>query len=111
MTDTTDNQILVQAINDAGFQARCQLRYIVAAIAVTAESAGTANHVERLAFAGALFSGQVSLVLLAETIIANATNRTNCLANPQQVGGNILDSDIDFQVNSVFTGIAASRVW
>jgi hypothetical protein len=111
MTDTTDNVILIQAINDSGFQTRCQLRYIVAAINITSESPATANHVERLSFAGALFAGTISLVVLAESIIANANVRAACLANPQQVGGNVLDSDIDVQVASTFTGMAISRVW
>ena len=69
------------------------------------------SHVQRLAFAGALFTGNVDLAMLAMAVLANATNRTNCLANPNIPGGNILDSDIDFQVNSVLTGIATSRGW
>lgn len=76
--------------------------------------AGTshATHLKRLAFAGALFANNVvDLVMLAMTVLTNTTNRTNCLANPGVIGGNILDSDIDFQINSVFTGIANSRSW
>lgn len=69
------------------------------------------SHTQRLAFAGALFNGTVSPSMLAEVILANATNHTNCLANPQQAGGNIVDSDIDFQINSIFTGMALSRAW
>lgn len=70
-----------------------------------------AVHVRRTAFAGALLAGNVELKMLAMVILANSTNRTNCLANPNQSGGNILDSDIDFTVNSNFTGIALSRNW
>lgn len=64
------------------------------------------SHVQRAAFAAALFKGTVDLRMLAMVILANTTNRTNCLANPSIPGGNILDNDIDFQVNSTFTGIA-----
>lgn len=70
-----------------------------------------AMHLKRLAFAGALFAGSVDLKMLAMLIIANTTNRTNALANTTIIGGNIFDSDIDFQVNSIFTGIANSRSW
>jgi hypothetical protein len=70
-----------------------------------------ATHLKRLAFAGALFAGGVDLKMLTMAMLANATNRTNCLANASAPGGNILDNDLDFQVNSTFTGIANSRSW
>lgn len=69
------------------------------------------NHASRLQFAAALFSGSISRQTLAMLIMANATNRTNCLADTSVPGGNILDSDIDFHINSIFTGIATSRGW
>lgn len=111
MTDTTDNQVLRAVISDPVFQDRCRLRFINAAIAVTAESTGATSHTQRLAFAGALFAGAVDLKMLAMLIIANTTNRTNCLAAPNISGGNIIDNDIDFQVNSAFTGVSISRTW
>jgi hypothetical protein len=69
------------------------------------------SHAQRLAFAGALFTGSVDLKMLAMVMLANATNRTNLLAAPATMGGNILDSDMDFQAASTFTGIALSRSW
>lgn len=182
MSDTSDSAILNLTINDLGFQNRCRLRFIVAAIAITNEvltlttngataaanntlhvaattgvlqgmtpidtfaptvipaativetttattvvlnanvtGAGVAsgdvitfapaNHAAKLQLAGALFSGNVDPKMLALTVIANTTNRTNCLANPSVIGGNIIDSDIDFHVNSIFQGIAMSRGW
>jgi hypothetical protein len=69
------------------------------------------NHAQRLAFAGALFTNNIDRKMLADLVLANATNRTNCLADGTVAGGGILDSDIDFQVNSIFTGIAISRGW
>jgi len=70
-----------------------------------------ATHLKRLAFAGALFARSVDLKMLVMLVIANATIRTEALANATVIGGNILDSDIDFQINSVFTGVANSRNW
>jgi hypothetical protein len=91
---------------------------VMAAAAITPGVGGTdvivltpQSHTQRLAFAGALFNGTVGVSMLAEAILANATNRTNCVANPQQAGGNIVDSDIDFQISSIFTGLALSRAW
>lgn len=111
MTDTTDNQTLSNTANNPVFQDRVRLRFITSAISVTTELNTTTNHTQRLAFAGALFAGTVDLKMLCMTILANTTNRTNCLAAPNQAGGNIVDSDIDFQVASVFTGIATARAW
>lgn len=73
-------------------------------------SFAVAYHAQRMRFAGALFSRSVDLMLLANLVLANSTNRTNCLADRLNVGGNILDSDIDFQVNSIFTGVAVARL-
>lgn len=69
------------------------------------------SHAQRLAFASALFSNAVNRQMLVMLILANPTNSTDCLADPNAVGGNITDSNIDFQVSSVFTGIATSRGW
>jgi uncharacterized membrane protein YgcG len=69
------------------------------------------SHVARAQLAGALFNGVLSLRTLAMLILANATNQANCLADASVAGGAILDSDIDFQINSIFTGIATSHGW
>jgi hypothetical protein len=108
--DTTASITLAALVNNPVFQERCYLRYIVAAISVTNEGAVT-NHTQRLAFAGALFANAVNRATLADTILANATNRTNALVADSAPGSAILDNDIDFQVASVFTGIALSRSW
>ena len=109
--DTSDNIVLKATIDDPTFQARVKQRFINAAISVTTEAGTVTSHTARLAFAGALFAGTVSDRLLAMLVLANATNRTNLLAAPTVQGGAILDSDIDFQVNSVLTGVAISRSW
>lgn len=111
MSDTSDNVIIHNSISDPVFQHRVRLRFINSAIAVTTEAGTVTNHTQRLAFAGALFANTVDVIILCMIILANTTNRTNCLAAPNSAGGNILDSDIDFQVNSVFTGMSISRTW
>lgn len=111
MSDTTDNLILSQAVNNSDFQNRCLLRFIAAAISVTTEVGTTLNHTNRLAFAGAIFNGTVSPQTLCMLILANPTVRASVIADPTKSGGNALDNDIDFQIASVFTGVATSRVW
>lgn len=111
MSDTSDNQVLAQALNDPVFQNRCKLRFIAAAISVTTEAGTVTSHANRLAFAGAIFNGTVSSQMLCMLILANATVRASVLANPTVAGGNALDNDIDFQAASVFTGVSTSRSW
>jgi len=112
MSDYSDNQILNQSYESDAFQQRCRLRFLSAAISVVNESSSTTSHTQRVAFAGALFNGTVNTQMLAMVVLASSTNRANCLATGNtQVGGNILDADIDTQVSSVFTGIATSRSW
>ena len=108
--DTTASITLAALVNNPVFQERCYLRFIVAAIAVMNEGAVT-NHTQRAAFAGALFANTVSRAMLADTILANATNRTNALIADSAPGSAILDNDIDFQISGLFTGIATSRSW
>jgi hypothetical protein len=65
----------------------------------------------RQRFAGAILTSGIDLKMLAMVILTNASNRTNCLANPSQPGGNIIDSDIDFTISSTFTGISSIGRW
>lgn len=111
MSDTTDNQVLAQAANDPVFQNRCRLRFITAAVSITNEVGTTPSHANRLALAGAIFNGTISNTVLCLLVLSNATVRTSVLAAPTQAGGNSLDSDIDTQIASVFTGVAVSRAW
>lgn len=69
------------------------------------------SHVQRAAFAGALFRGTVDLKMLAMVVLASTINRTDCLANPNVPGGNVTDANIDTQIATVLTGIATSSSW
>jgi hypothetical protein len=68
-------------------------------------------HAQRLAFAGALFRGNVDLKMLAMLVLSSAQNKVDCLANTSVTGGNITDANIDIQVASAFTGLATSTFW
>ncbi len=114
MSDQTDNLYLYTVVNDPVFQERCYMRFIAAALSIVNEASTTASHAERQKLCGALFARQVSGLFLAESILANTTNRANALSNQTAIGFAVLDSDIDFQIASIFTGIATSRgfgVW
>lgn len=108
--------------NPAALPASALVKTVAAAVGISAPTTAIVaagdiilfsppSHLARAQFAGALFNSIVSLRTLATLILANATNRTNCLADASVAGGAILDSDIDFQINSIFTGLATSRGW
>ena len=111
MSDTTDNLVIAQCWQSDTFLQRIRLRFINAAISVTTESTSTTNHDARKAFAGALFANQVDLQMLGMAVVSNPTIRGEVLADPTMPGGAATDSDIDFQIASVFFGIATSRNW
>ncbi len=114
MSDQTDNLYLYTVVNDPIFQERCYSRFVKAGLSIMNEDPTTASHSDRAKLCGALFARQVSGTFLVESILANSTNRANALSNQTAIGAAILDSDIDFQIASIFTGIATSKgygVW
>ena len=109
--DTTASITLSALANNPVFQDRCYLRFLKAALDVTSEDGATANHAARLAFAGALFANTVNRATLAQLMLANTTIRTEALVADSAPGSTIADNDIDFQVASIFNGVAVSRSW
>lgn len=112
-TDRLNELAYWNAINSYDFQNRCLLQFLISAIAVTTESTSTPSHTARLALAGQLLSGSIDAKLLASWVMTNTTIQgevvTDYNASPQNaVGTSVNDSDIEFQVNSVFTGVAIS---
>jgi len=52
-----------------------------------------------------------SISLLGMAVVSNPSIRNEVLADPTMSGGAATDRDIDFQISSVFSGIATSRDW
>jgi hypothetical protein len=91
---------------------------VMAAVAITPGVGATdviqlmpPSHTQRLALAGAVFAGTISGQRLAELVAVNTTIRTAILATPTAPAASVLDSDIDFQIASILTGVAISRGW
>lgn len=110
-TNTNSGLLLLQSANDSRFQDRCYFRFLNAAISVSTEDPVAPSHAQRLAFAAALFNNAVNRQMLAMLVLTNAKIQVDCLADPTTPGGNALDSDIDFEIASIFTGVAISRGW
>jgi hypothetical protein len=93
---------IYNAANDeAIFQPRCVVAMWTAATNIQNEDAGTQDHALRLDWANKVLRGQVTIPykVLAALVLQNAT----IAANP----GAALDSDIQFQVNSIIPTLIA----
>jgi len=100
----TYNEMQLIAV-DAGFQRRVEYCLKKAAIAVMAEDAGTANHAERIVYAKQVLDGIASVTEVAKAIVTNATVTAG--ANPTVLPEfSIVDSDLEFTVNSMFNAFA-----
>lgn len=98
---------LVTISRDQGFIARVQYAMVTSAIAIYNEASNTPGHTARAAFAvrilssGSLPYGIVLAVLTNSTIAAEANPATT-----PDFG--ILDTDIQFQVNSMWNALAGA---
>lgn len=90
---------------DANFQQRVGYALMVAGVNVYAESAGTAGHPARLAFALRVFNGTNNLQAACQMVLTNATiaAEANVATTPAFA---IPDSDIQFAVNSLWNDLA-----
>jgi hypothetical protein len=85
-----------QLARNADWQMRCKWALRIAAFNVVNESAGTANHAARLAYANTVLqnTSKISDLTLSYLVLQNSTIQANMVSS--------LDSDIQFQVNSIF---------
>lgn len=86
---------IYNAANDSLFQGRCLVASWIAAGDIINEATNTSNHATRLDWANKVLSDRANLthLQLAMQVLRNST----IAANP----GAALDSDIQFQVNSI----------
>lgn len=92
---------------DSNFLSRVGYAMAVAAVNVYAESTGTAGHAARVAFATKVLNGQFNLTSASIGVLTNSTIAAgaNVATTP---GFAILDSDIQFAVNSLWTALAGA---
>lgn len=87
------------AANDAEFQGRCQVAMWVAAQAISAEAANTADHAARLDWASRVLQDRANITprQLAMQVLRNPTIALGPLS--------ATDGDLQFQVNSVIAAL------
>lgn len=74
------------------------------AMAVIAESAAIPNHAERVSYVKRVARGDDRPKLMAvHVIMASAVIRTAIDAAPEQLGANVLDSDIESTLTAIWT--------
>ena len=104
LSDTVMNYVDDNATNF--FQDRCRFFYARYAVAVMAEDSSTANHEERVDFAGQVLSGNFPDRELAIAVATNAT-----ISATIDAAGTPPDNDIDYVVqNETYNAFALSVV-
>jgi len=97
----------MQAAGGSEFQLRVKFFATKAAIAIMAESAGTANHAERVVWANAEIAGENSTGQQSYSVSTNSTIQADIDSSP---GNGVSDGDMEFTVNSMvnaWAGVSA----
>lgn len=97
--------VMAQIAANATFQGRVEYCLKKAAVAVMAEEAVTANHAERVVYAGKVLDGDASIVEAAKAVVTNATLTASGDIDAGPLFG-ISDGDLEFTVNSMFNALA-----
>jgi len=91
------------ALVDTDFKTRVRIAWCESAVDVMSEDASTANHAERVVFAGKILYGDMDNYTLTAVTMTNPT-----VSNAYVAGTNISDSDLKFTTNSLFDAFALS---
>ena len=98
---------LAQIANQESFRMRVDYYMQKGAIAVLAESGGTAGHAERAAYADTVVEGTASVKRHALAALTNATvAAVGDLGIPAEGGFGISDNDLEFAVNEMWNGMS-----
>lgn len=90
--------------NSGLFQSRVEYCLKKAAVAVMAEDAGTASHADRVTYAKKVIDGTASTAEAAKAVVTNSTLTASGDSDAANMG--IVDSDLEFTINSMFNAFA-----
>jgi hypothetical protein len=94
---------LISAASDDTFAGRVMMIQFKVAQQVAAEDPGTANHVERVDYAGMVLRGEEKPKLVAAHVISsNASISATIESDPTKLGANVPDGDIEFALASIW---------
>lgn len=86
--------------NNKEFRGKVKYEMQMAAIAVMAEAAETANHTERVAYAKEILDGSASITKFCIGILTNSTIKAHVIADTDYT------SDLAYTVSSMFNAFA-----
>ena len=93
----------IAAASDAEFSGRVMMIMFKVAQNVASEDAGTANHAERIAYAGYVILGEEKPQLVAAHVISsNPTIGAAIDSDPPALGSNVPDGDIEFALATIW---------
>jgi hypothetical protein len=94
---------LIATASDATFAGRVMMIQFKVAQNVASEDPSTANHTERLNYAGMVIRGEEKpQTVAAHVISSNASISAQIEANPAALGSNVPDGDIEFALASIW---------
>lgn len=100
---------LIAAASDAEFAGRTNVLLFKVAQMVASEDPGTPDHAVRVAYANRVFRGDERPQLVALHMIAsNLTIAQNISNDPDELGANVPDGDIEFVLASIWTARAVA---
>ena len=96
---------------DPIFASRIMMISLQVAQEVATEDTATADHADRLNYANYVMRGEENPKLLGSQVIAsNSTIQGEIETNPELLGSNIPDNDLQFAMSSVWTARALAFV-
>lgn len=98
--------ILGQIATQPDFQSRVAVALNSAAVSVYSESTSTTGHVARALYATKVLTGQYNLHAACFGVLVNSTIQSEAVQGT--VGNAIPDSDIQFQINSIWNALAGA---
>lgn len=98
--------ILGQIANQPDFQSRVAIAMNSAAVSVYSEVGTTTGHAARALYATKVLTGNYSLSAACLGVLVNSTIQGE--ATVATAGNSIPDSDIQFQVNSIWNALAGA---
>jgi len=93
---------LIRAARDETYAGRVAMIQLKVAQNVASEDPGTVNHAERISYAYLVIRGDENPKMVAAHVNTNPSIAASIDAEPEQLGANIPDGDIEFTLASIW---------
>lgn len=93
---------LIRAARDDVYASRVAMIQLKVAQNVASEDPGTANHAERIAYAGRVIRGDENPKMVASHVNSQPGIAVQIEADPSKLGANVPDADIEFTLAAIW---------